>query len=192
MASETKYAGDGSKLAPSGENDVRQGKTQFSKAYFSMFLFYYVVEGSNNGLLSVFVPLYLIKSLPGIDEGFILTLATFVTIPFTIKIIWGAISDRFPIGHLGRRRPYISVFIILCGVCWLLFIAVLPFVQSLTMGILIVLGMLVETGAAFSDTALDGLIMDITPAEKLGRVEGGTWACYSVGGIIGGTLGIYL
>ncbi len=193
MDIETKPASDWPEPAPSGENGIRQGKTQFTKAYFSMFLFYYIVEGSNNGLLSIFVPFFLIISkLPGVDTPFIFTLATFTAIPFTIKIIWGAISDRFPIGKLGRRRPYISAFIILCGACWLLFIAVLPFVQTLTMGILILLGMLIETGAAFSDTALDGLIMDITPAEKLGRVEGGTWACYSIGGIIGGTLGIFL
>ncbi len=193
MTIETKPASDCSEPAPSGENGIRQGKTQFTRVYFSMFLFYYIVEGSNNGLLSIFVPFFLIKSeLPGINEPFILTLATFTAIPFTIKIIWGVISDRFPIGRLGRRRPYISAFIILCGACWLLFIAVLPFVQFLNLGILILLGMLIETGAAFSDTALDGLIMDITPAEKLGRVEGGTWACYSIGGIIGGTLGVFL
>jgi MFS transporter, PAT family, beta-lactamase induction signal transducer AmpG len=193
MSIETKPAGDGCIPAPSGGSDIQQGKTQFNKAYFSMFLFYYLIEGSNNGLLSIFVPIFLIKSaLPGIDESFVLTLAAFVMLPFTIKIIWGVISDRYPIGHLGRRRPYISAFIILCGVSWLMFIAVLPFVQSLTMGVLILLGLLVETGAAFSDTALDGLIMDITPAESLGRTEGGTWACYSIGGIIGGTLGLFL
>ncbi|MEX2681888.1 MAG: MFS transporter [Candidatus Sigynarchaeota archaeon] len=193
MTSETGQTGDGTRLARAGENGMQQETILFNKAYFSMFLFYYVVEGSNNGLLTIFVPFFLIKSeLPGIDEAFILTLATFTAIPFTIKIVWGMISDRFHIGKFGRRRPYISAFIILCGACWLLFIAVLPFVQSLTLGILILLGILVETGAAFSDTALDGLIMDITPAEKLGRVEGGTWACYSIGGIISGTLGIFL
>ncbi|NMC05195.1 MAG: MFS transporter [Candidatus Lokiarchaeota archaeon] len=193
MADETIPEENGTTLVPSKNHDARQGHALYNKGYFSMFLFYYIVEGSNNGLLSIFVPIFLIKSaLPGIDEGFVLTLATFTMLPFTIKILWGIISDRFPIGRLGRRRPYISAFIILCGVSWLLLIAVLPFIQSLTMAVLILLGLLIETGAAFSDTALDGLIMDITPAEQLGRVEGGTWACYSIGGIMGGTLGIYL
>ncbi|MBN2154315.1 MAG: MFS transporter [Candidatus Lokiarchaeota archaeon] len=193
MASETESTAGGHEPARGGGNGGLQERAQFNKAYFSMFLFYYIVEGSNNGLLTVFVPVFLIQSeLPGIDESFVLALAAFVTIPFTIKIIWGAISDRFPIGRLGRRRPYVSAFIILCGASWLSFIAVLPFVQSLTMGVLILLGMLVETGAAFSDTALDGLVMDVTPAAMLGRVEGGTWACYSIGGIVGGTLGIFL
>ncbi len=50
--SETKSTGDASKPALSSNNDARQGKTQFNKAYFSMFLFYHLVECSNNGLLA--------------------------------------------------------------------------------------------------------------------------------------------
>jgi len=176
-----------------GKDNNKESPLTFNRRYFATFLFYYIVEGSNNGLFSIFVPVFLIKSgLPGVNEPFILTLATFTAIPFTIKIIWGVISDRFPIGHLGRRRPYISIFIIICGVSWLALIAVLPVVQFLSIGILILLGILINTGAAFSDTALDGLIMDVTPAEKLGRVEGATWAMYSIGGILGGTLGIFI
>ncbi|MFX0099097.1 MAG: MFS transporter [Candidatus Hodarchaeota archaeon] len=167
--------------------------TTFNQGYYLMFLFYYLVEGSNNGLLTIFVPVFLIKSdLPGVDAPFILTLATFATIPFAIKIFYGLISDKFPIGNLGRRRPYISGGIIVCGVFWLLMIAVLPYVDILSLAILIVFGVTINIGAAFSDTALDGLIIDITPKDMLGRVEGNTWAFYSVGTITGGTLGILL
>ncbi|MHA1998271.1 MAG: MFS transporter [Promethearchaeota archaeon] len=165
----------------------------FSRKLFAMFLFYYIIEGSNSGMLSVFVPIFLIQSgIPGIDEAFILVLAAATMFPFTIKIFWGILSDKFPVKKLGRRRPYISGGIIVTGASWIMFTGLLPTVASLNLGILVILGIIINLGSAISDTALDGLIMDVTPKEKLGQVEGATWACYSVGGILGGTVGILI
>ncbi|MHA1369892.1 MAG: MFS transporter [Promethearchaeota archaeon] len=163
----------------------------FTKRHYVLFLFYYVVEGSNNGLLSTFVPLFLLSlEIPGVNESSILTLAGAAMLPFTIKIFWGILSDRYPIKNLGRRRPYISGGIIGAGIFWLVLISVIPYANLFNMIILSILGFLTNLGAAISDTALDGLIMDVTPEEKLGRVEGATWACYAIGGGFSGIAGI--
>ncbi|MHA1892807.1 MAG: MFS transporter [Promethearchaeota archaeon] len=175
----------------SSQDLTLEANKTLSKKYFGMFLFYYIVEGSNNGLIASFIPLFLISlNIEGVNESSILTLAGWAMIPFTIKIFWGIISDKFPIGNLGRRRPYISGGILVCGAFWFLMILVVPFARYFNLPILIFLGFTINLGAAISDTALDGLIMDVTPEDYLGRVEGATWACYAIGGGIGGIVGI--
>ena len=52
----------------------------------------------------------------------------------------------------------------------------------------IALPILIVIGIAMGDTAIDGLILDLYPKEKLGRVQGICWSFRSVGIIAGGPL----
>ena len=52
--------------------------------------------------------------------------------------------------------------------------------------IITIVGFIINCGTAFSDTALDGFIVDICPKEKLGRVQGFVWGLRSIGTIAGG------
>jgi len=51
-----------------------------------------------------------------------------------------------------------------------------------------IMGILIFFGVAFGDTIIDGLLLDITPKEKLGRVSGLNWGLRSVGAVAGGPI----
>jgi len=51
-----------------------------------------------------------------------------------------------------------------------------------------IMGILIFFGVSFGDTIIDGLLLDITPKEKLGRVSGLNWGLRSVGAVAGGPL----
>jgi MFS family permease len=58
--------------------------------------------------------------------------------------------------------------------------------------VIMVGGIIISTGIAMADTALDGLILDICPKETLGRAQGTCWGFRSLGQIAGGPLLAYL
>ncbi|TFF96092.1 MAG: MFS transporter, partial [Promethearchaeota archaeon] len=117
-------------------------------------------------------------------------IATIVLIPSAIKLIYGILSDKFGIKNIGRRRPWIIIPVFISGVMWM----VLPFLVRMGNLILIfiILGFIINMGVMMADTALDGLILDICPKERLGRVQGLVWGYRSIGMIGGGPILAFL
>ncbi|MFX1410547.1 MAG: MFS transporter, partial [Promethearchaeota archaeon] len=137
-------------------------------------------------MFAVIVPIYLIEVLGAVEAEDIAFLTSTVLMPFAIKFIYGMLSDKFALKKLGRRKPWIIIPVSISGLIWIL----IPFIITANTAFMLFMvgGVIIVLGVAIADTAIDGLILDITPKEKLGRVQGTCWGIRSVGIIIGGPL----
>lgn len=165
---------------------MEKNKTEFKTSYIGIFSLNYFIQGINQSMFAVIVPIYLILELGAVSGADIAFLTSTVLMPFAIKFIYGMLSDKYALKNFGRRKPWIIIPVIISGLIWIL----IPFIitKSTAYLIFIVGGVLIVLGVAIADTAIDGLILDITPKAKLGRVQGTCWGIRSVGIIIGGPL----
>jgi MFS family permease len=108
-------------------------------------------------------------------------------IPWAIKLIVGLFNDRYTSKRFGNRFPWIFSFGIFGAVWWFLLSFYLPTDQTIY-SFLALYYFMTALGIAFADTALDGLILDVTPKEKLGRIQGYTWTMLLLGMGAGGML----
>jgi PAT family beta-lactamase induction signal transducer AmpG len=167
---------------------MEKTETTFKNSYIGIFSLNYFIQGLNQSMFAVIVPIYLILELSptpvtGEDIAF---LTSTVLLPFAIKFIYGMLSDKFAFKKLGRRKPWIIIPVTISGLIWIL----IPFIITRSTAYMIFLlgGVIIVLGIAIADTAIDGLILDICPKEKLGRVQGVCWGFRSVGIIAGGPL----
>jgi len=163
-----------------------QESIEFRNYYQVIFSANYLFQGINNSLFTVIIPIYLIQIIGSIDASSIAFIASIIMIPWVFKIFYGMIGDKFGSKRFGRRRPWIVSMVSFSGIMWI-FLS-LPFIYTIDNIIFIftIMGLLIFLGVSFGDTILDGLVLDITPKEKLGRTSGFNWSMRSVGTIAGG------
>ncbi len=159
---------------------------EYKTYYTGIFSLNYFVQGVNQSIFTVVVPIYILNLLGYIDASDIATLGTIVLIPFVLKLIFGLLSDKIGIRKLGRRKPWIIGAATLSGIMWLIIPIFLLSTPTAAMAIFSIIGFFVMFGSAMADTAMDGFILDICPKEKLGRTTGACWGVRSVGIIVGG------
>jgi folate/biopterin transporter len=147
-------------------------------------LLVYFVQGIL-GLARLAVSFFLKDDL-GLSPAEVAALTGIATLPWTIKPLFGFISDGFPI--LGyRRRPYLVLSGLLGAGAWL---ALATVVQSGTAAIAAIT--LSSLSVAVSDVIVDSLVVERARGESLG--EAGTlqslaWGASAVGGILTAYLG---
>ncbi|MFX0002552.1 MAG: MFS transporter [Candidatus Hodarchaeota archaeon] len=161
-----------------------ESAVELKRSYIGIFSLNYFVQGINQSMFTTIIPIFLLQILGSVDTGEVASLMSIVLLPFGVKFIYGILSDKFGIKKLGRRKPWIIGPSIASGLIWILF----PFIltSSNAMTLVTLLGVLIVIGVAMGDTAIDGLILDLYPKERLGRVQGICWGCRSVGIIAGG------
>lgn len=153
-----------------------------------IFSFYYFVEGYLQGIPFLVFPPYLAQVLGGSYDIALWLVVYFIgNLPWAIKMIVGLFNDKWGSQKYGRRFPWISGFGIFGAIWWFGMAFYLPIDQSIYMWFAIYY-FFTQIGAAFSDTALDGLILDVTPKKDLGKVQGFTWALMLLGMGAGGML----
>lgn len=158
---------------------------KFNNKIFSI---YYFVEGYVQGIPMLVFPAYLAQVLGGSFDIALWLLISFIgAIPWSIKLIVGVVSDKWGSKKYGKRFPWISGFGIFGGFWWIIMALFLPTDNSIYF-FLAIFNFLAQTGMAFSDTALDGLILDVTPKKDLGKVQGFTWTFMLLGMGAGGML----
>ena len=160
-------------------SEVRE-KPEFKKAYMYIFSYFYLIQGLYNGLQMIVLPVYLISVVENIDLAFILLIIAVATIPWALKFLIGMINDKYGSKKFGRRKPFIFIFGIWGGIWFIIAGIYLPLQLGMeTTALLTLVGFLAlmwNIGWAIADTALDGLIIDVTPKEKLGKIQGATWS----------------
>lgn len=160
-------------------------EVKYSKKYTYIFVFFYLCEGFSQGIPFLFFPQYLAHLLGGsYDIAIWLVIYSIGNLPWAIKMIVGLFNDRWGSKKYGQRFPWIFSFGIFGGVWWLMMAFYLP-VNEIYLWVAIYYFM-TQVGMAFADTALDGLILDVTPKEKLARVQGYTWTVMFLGYGAGG------
>ena len=65
----------------------------------------YVIQGLPAGLFLAAIPAWLAQQ--GIGTTEIGGVVAFVTLPWSLKLIWGPVLDRYGYLPMGRRRPWI-------------------------------------------------------------------------------------
>ncbi len=164
-------------------------KLGFKKSYTYVFSFFYLVQGLNDGIQGLIIPVYLLSRVDNIDLAFILLVLSITALPWTIKVFVGVFNDKYGSEKYGRRRPWIIILGAWGGLWWILYGLIIP---GLDIGVIILFTMIAafnfNLGLAISDTSIDGLILDTTPSNKLGKVQASTWSFYLVGSMCGGII----
>jgi MFS family permease len=165
-----------------------ESDTKYKKFYSYIFIFFYLIEGFVQGIPFLVFPSYLAKVLGNqYDISLWLIVAAIGNIPWAIKLIVGLFNDRYTSKKFGNRFPWIFSFGIFGAIWWFILAFYLPTDQTIYT-FLALYYFMTALGIAFADTALDGLILDITPKERLGRIQGYTWTMLLLGMGAGGML----
>ncbi len=142
----------------------------------------YFVQGLPFGFQATALPVYLRSegmSLEGVG------LATALALPWSLKILWAPLIDRFGGGRFGRRRSWIlPLQLLLAASCAAA--ALVPPHEGLAPILLLVLVM--NLFAATLDIAVDGLAVDVLPRAELGPGNVAQVVGYKVGMLTGGGL----
>ena len=169
---------------------------EFKKSYGYIFSFFYLIQGLYNGIQWIVLPIYLISVLRNIDFALILGIFSITIVPWTLKIFIGIINDKFGTKRFGRRKPWIFVFCIWAGISFIVGGIGLTLISPKSIiNFILICALMWNIGIAISDTALDGLILDVTPKDNLGKIQGYTWSMntlmYMGGGIVLGAIFIF-
>ncbi len=154
-----------------------------------IFSSFYLVQGLHHGIWGITLAFYLIVNIRRLDEALLFMITALTVLPWSLKFFIGMINDKYQISEkFGRRFPFICIFGTFCGIWWIIMGFYLPLDVSLLYIFLMLYGVLINIGLAVADTAIDGLILDVTPKEKLGRMQGWTIGMYMLGQMAGGYL----
>jgi PAT family beta-lactamase induction signal transducer AmpG len=128
----------------------------------------YFAQGIPYGLMNIAIPAWLASQ--GIGAGQIASFLAVIALPWAFKLLSGPLMDHYEFLPMGRRRPWVlgaqlGLTLSFFG---------LVFVQNPAeqIGLLMLLGVLINIFAATQDVAVDGMAIDLTPVEEQGRLNG--------------------
>ena len=144
----------------------------------------YVSQGLPQGFIHYALKNHLADQ--GITTSEIGGVIAMISLPWTVKFLWGPIVDRFGIASMGKRRPWIILSQALTVVV-LLILATVPGLDSnlhfLGLGILSV-----NIWTSLQDVCTDSLAVDLVPEKQRGILNGFMYGCSYLGSFLGGTL----
>lgn len=155
---------------------------------FCVLFLLYVAQGLPFGLIDYGLPVWLVQN--GASAAAIGGVLAMIILPWTFKLAYGFIMDRYAFLAMGRRRPWIIVgqFGLVAALVGMAFAN--PGVQQIGMiaGFAFALGL----ASAFQDVAVDGLAVDILPADEIERVNGYMFGGQAIGVAAGAAASGYL
>ena len=158
----------------------------YNKKFTQIFILFYFAEGLSQGVPYLFWKTYVLDLLGSIDLAIWLIISAVGLTPWSIKMIVGLFNDKWGSKKYGRRFPWVVSFGTFGGIMWIMMAFYLPISEIYLW--LAIYYFTTQLGMAFADSALDGMILDVTPKEKLSRVQGYTWTMMFVGYGAGGML----
>jgi MFS family permease len=159
---------------------------EFKTYYIAIFSINYLFQGIDQSLFAVIIPIYLISIIGVLDAAALAFLGSIISLPWIFKIFYGMLGDKIGTKKLGRRRPWIIGSVSFAGILWIILGTPQLFTTENAIALFTIMGILIFLGVSFGDTIIDGLMLDITPKEKLGRTSGFNWGFRSIGAIAGG------
>ena len=127
----------------------------------------YFAQGIPYGLLAIAIPAWLASE--GVGAGDIGSYLAVIVLPWAFKLVTGPFMDRFQLPSMGARRPWVlgaqlGLTVSLLG----LMLIKNPAEQ---MGLLMLVGVIINSFAATQDVAVDGMAIDLTPVNEQGRLN---------------------
>ncbi|HXV27776.1 MAG TPA: MFS transporter [bacterium] len=136
------------------------------------------------GITGVALPLFLRDLNWKVSE--ITTVASLAAIPWTLKIIYGLLSDCFPLFGF-RRKSYLMVFACISALGWLSLILLPPEKHWILLSLL-----LANLGFAATDVITDGFIVEHSRGLSSHLYQSIAWGTRSLGAIVSGVTGGWL
>jgi MFS family permease len=155
---------------------VARPKTEFKPWYLSIFGIFYLGQGYSLGSLVLLLPLYMFEELEVATPGKSAVIAAVILIPWYVKILFGIVSDNFNVGKFGRRKPYLVIATLISAFGWL----ILPIPSEVNF-LFILAGFGISTGSALGDSVIDGMAVELTPTNYIGRIQGVAWGSRGIG-----------
>lgn len=134
---------------------------------FSFFLFYFG-QGLPVGLTVIALPVWIAAN--GGSSTDVATIVAVAYLPWSYKFIIAAFMDRYSYLAMGRRRAWLIFAQVLMSAGFVAAAIMAPGPEDVNA--LIVVTMLVMTGAATQDVAVDGLAVDVLPEKEQGTASG--------------------
>ena len=152
--------------------------------FTTLFLLYFA-QGLPFGLIDFALLAWLAQE--GASAASIGSILAMMTLPWTFKLAYGFVMDRYAFLAMGRRRPWIII-------AQFGLVAALVGVAILNPGadeISLLAGFAFAIGLASStqDVAVDGLAVDILPPDEIERVNGYMFGGQAIGTAVGAALG---
>jgi PAT family beta-lactamase induction signal transducer AmpG len=127
----------------------------------------YFAQGIPYGLLSIAVPAWLASQ--GVSAADIGSYLAVIILPWVFKLLTGPLMDRFEFAPMGRRRPWVLAAQLGLSIAFLALMLVEDPVEQI--GLLMMIGVVINIFAATQDVAVDGMSIDLTPVNEQGRLN---------------------
>ena len=127
----------------------------------------YFAQGIPHGLLAIAIPAWLASM--GIGASEIGSYLAVIMLPWAFKLVTGPFMDRYEFLSMGRRRPWVLAAQL--GLSLSLLALMLVERPAEQVGLLMLIGVLINIFAATQDVAVDGMSIDLTPTREQGRLN---------------------
>ena len=127
----------------------------------------YFAQGIPQGLLSISIPVWLASQ--GVSAGDIGSYLAVIVLPWAFKLVTGPLMDRYEFLPMGRRRPWVLGAQL--GLTLSLLALMLVERPAEQIGLLMIIGALINSFAATQDVAVDGMSIDLTPVREQGKLN---------------------
>ncbi len=127
----------------------------------------YFAQGIPQGLLSIAIPAWLASE--GVGAAEIASYLAVIVLPWAFKLVTGPLMDRYEFLPMGRRRPWVIGAQL--GLSLSLLALMLVERPAEQIGLLMLIGVLINSFAATQDVAVDGMSIDLTPVREQGRLN---------------------
>ena len=155
---------------------------------FSALFLLYVAQGLPFGLIDFALPAWLAQN--GASAAAIGGVLAMIVLPWTFKLAYGFIMDRYAFLAMGRRRPWIILG--QAGLVAALVAMALANPGAGQIGMIAGFAFFIGLSSAFQDVAVDGLAVDILPEGEIERVNGLMFGGQAIGIAGGAALSGYL
>ena len=155
--------------------------------FVTLFLLY-VSQGLPFGLIDFALPAWLAQN--GASAAAIGGVLAMIILPWTLKLGYAFIMDRYAFLAMGRRRPWIIVGQVGLVAALVAMAFADPGVQQI--GVITALAFAMGLASAFQDVAVDGLAVDILPTDEIERVNGYMFGGQAIGVAAGAAASGYL
>jgi PAT family beta-lactamase induction signal transducer AmpG len=127
----------------------------------------YFAQGIPQGLLAIAIPVWLASQ--GVSASDIGSYLAVIVLPWAFKLVTGPLMDRYEFLAMGRRRPWVLGAQL--GLSLSLLALMLIERPAEQIGLLMLVGALINSFAATQDVAVDGMSIDLTPVREQGRLN---------------------
>jgi len=127
----------------------------------------YFAQGIPQGLLSITIPAWLASQ--GVSASDIGSYLAVIVLPWAFKLVTGPFMDRYQFPSMGKRRPWVLAAQL--GLSLSLLALMLIENPAEQIGLLMLIGVFINSFAATQDVAVDGMSIDLTPVREQGRLN---------------------